>query len=172
MTNNHYNIDMETKIIQLNNFEELNELITVFEIVFEMENFERPSQSHLNNLLNNRNFFAVIAKTENKIIGGLTVYILDQYYSEKPLAYIYDLAVLSEFQRKGVGRKLINFTNEYCKKNGFEEVFVQADKVDDYAIDFYRLTKPTNEEEVVHFNYKLTDEKDKFRNNNTRTTNR
>ncbi|MFD2034665.1 GNAT family N-acetyltransferase [Belliella marina] len=143
-------------IIQPNNIEELNELITVFEIVFEMGNFERPSQEHLKNLLNKENFYAITAKTENKIVAGLTFYVIEQYYSEKPLAYIYDLAVLSQYQRKGIGKMLIDFTNNYCKKNGFEEVFVQADKIDDYAIDFYRTTKPTDEEQVVHFYYKFS----------------
>jgi aminoglycoside 3-N-acetyltransferase I len=148
-------MELEILILQSNNINELNELISIFEIVFGMENFERPTQAHLQNLLNRELFFAVVAKNGNKIIGGLTVYILDQYYSEKPLAYIYDLAVLAEYQRKGVGRKLIEFTNEYCRQNGFEEVFVQADKVDDYAINFYRSTKPSGEEHVVHFSYRL-----------------
>jgi aminoglycoside 3-N-acetyltransferase I len=71
------------------------------------------------------------------------------------LAYLYDLAVLPEYQRKGVGKKLINFTNSYCKERGFEEVYVQADKADDYALDFYRSTNPTKEEDVSHFYYKL-----------------
>ncbi len=148
----------EIKILQPDRLQELNELISVFENVFEMRGFHRPSQTHLQNLLNKNNFFAVIAKTENKIIGGLTVYVLDQYYSEKPLAYIYDLAVLAEYQRKGVGRSLIKFTNEFCRRKGFEEVFVQADKIDDYAVDFYRSTKPTDEEQVLHFYYKLAQE--------------
>lgn len=55
---------------------------------------------------------------------------------------------------------MIEFTNEFFRQKGFEEVFVQADKVDDYAIDFYRSTKPTDEEQVVHF-YKLIGENDK-----------
>ncbi len=148
-------MEIEILILQSDNLNELHELITVFETVFEMENFKRPGQAHLQNLLNREHFFAVVAKNGNKIIGGLTVYILGQYYSEKPLAYIYDLAVLEDYQRKGVGGKLVEFTNEYCRQNGFEETFVQADKVDDYAIDFYRSTKPSGEEQVVHFSYRL-----------------
>jgi len=141
--------------VQPDHVEELNELISVFEVVFEMEDFKQPSQDHLKNLLNKETFFAVVAKTDHKIVAGLTFYVLDQYYSEKPLAYIFDLAVLAEFQRKGVGRKLIEFTTEFCRQKGYEEVFVQADKVDGYAIDFYRSTKPTDEEQVVHFTYNL-----------------
>lgn len=145
----------EIQILKPHDLDQLNDLITVFEDVFEMKNFRRPDQAHLQSLLKKETFFAVTAKTEGKIIAGLTVYVLDQYYSRKPLAYIYDLAVLSEYQRKGVGKRLIEFTNDYCRKMGFEEVFVQADKVDDYAIEFYRSTKPTEEEQVVHFYYTL-----------------
>jgi aminoglycoside 3-N-acetyltransferase I len=87
--------------------------------------------------------------------------VLDQYYSTKPLAYLYDLAVLTEYQRKGVGRKLIEFTNNYCRQEGFKEVFVQADKMDDYALDFYRSTNPTLEEQVVHFSYIFKNQNDK-----------
>lgn len=136
-------------------------LISVFEEVFEMEKYVKPDKSHLQKLLNKKHFFAVTAKVENKIIGGLTVYILDQYYAEKPLAYIYDLAVLTSYQRKGIGKKLISFTNEFCKKNGFEEVFVQAEKEDDYAFDFYRSTQPSGELDVAHYFYKLKEEDSK-----------
>lgn len=145
----------DIKILTKNDLSELTALISVFEEVFEMENFVFPDKNHLLNLLQQGTFFAVTAKFEDKVVGGLTVYILDQYYSVKPLAYIYDLAVLTAFQRQGIGKQLIDFTNNCCREKGFVEVFVQADKSDNDAIDFYRSTKPTNEEQVVHFNYKL-----------------
>lgn len=145
----------EIQLLKSTDLNKLKELILVFENVFEMKQFELPSDTYLQKLLDKETFFAVISLVQDRIIGGLTGYILDQYYSEKPLAYIYDLAVLTEYQRKGVGRKLIKFTNEYCKQKGYEEVFVQADEIDDYAIDFYRSTKPTAEEKVIHFYYTL-----------------
>jgi aminoglycoside 3-N-acetyltransferase I len=148
----------EIELLKSNDIDKLDELISVFENVFEMENFKRPSKTHFQKLLNKGNLLAVIAKTDNKIIGGLTVYLLDQYYSERPLAYLYDLAVLTEYQRKGIGKKLIEFLNKYCRSKRFEELFVQADKADDHATDFYRLTKPTREDQVVQFSYILTRE--------------
>ena len=146
---------MDVTISKLQTIAELQELISVFQDVFEMDGHKRPGELHLENLLKKETFFAVIASMNNKIIGGLTVYVLHQYFSEKPIAHIYDLAVLKPFQRQGVGSKLMKFTIEYCKENGFEEVFVQAEKADDYAVDFYRLTKPTEELEAMHFSYKL-----------------
>lgn len=151
-------MDLTIERLLPNDLAKFKELILVFEDVFEMENLKLPHENHLQRLLNKDTFFAVVAKINDKVIGGLTIYVLDQYYSEKPLAYIYDLAVLTTHQRKGVGNQLIKFTNNFCTQNGFEEVFVQADKVDDYAIDFYRSTQPTNEEQVVHFYYKFTNE--------------
>lgn len=134
------------------------ELIKLFEEVFEMKDFAMPDSQHLNNLLADETFAAFVAVEGNKVIGGLTTYTLKQYYSVKPLAYIYDLAVLTQHQRKGIGKALIQYTKTYYREQGYEEVFVQADKVDQYALDFYRQTRPTEEEDVLHFYYALNQE--------------
>lgn len=130
-------------------------LIKVFEEVFEMENFIIPDNTHLQTVLTKADFIVFVATDEDRIIGGLTAYVLHQYYSLKPLAYIYDLAVQKSLQRQGIGRKLISAFTTYCKENDFEEVFVQADKADAHAIDFYRSTAIANEEDVIHFYYTL-----------------
>jgi aminoglycoside 3-N-acetyltransferase I len=131
------------------------ELIRLFEAVFEMKNFSIPASKHLQHLLDRNDFFVFVALTESTVVGGLTSYVLEQYYAEKPLAYIFDLAVATKLQRQGIGKKLIAATNDFYREKGFEEVFVQADKVDAYALDFYRSTQPTEEEQVIHFYYTL-----------------
>lgn len=131
------------------------QLILVFEDVFEMEDFTLPPSSHLDRLLRLPDFMVFVALHESKVVGGLTVYILHQCYSEKPLAYVYDLAVQTTHQRKGIGRSLIATLNKHCQTQSFEEVFVQADAPDLYALDFYRSTQPTGEAAVVHFTYGL-----------------
>ena len=130
-------------------------VIELFEDVFEMKNFNIPPIHHLEDVLARKDFFVFAAWMEDDLVGGLTAYTLEQYYSVKPLAYIFDLAVSRDHQRKGIGDKLIKATNEFCRHHGFEEVFVQADKVDDHAVDFYRSTRPTEEEQVIHFYYTL-----------------
>lgn len=94
----------EIKVLTPDDIDRFQELVSVFEIVFEMENFGKPKRTHLQKLLDKESFFAIIALHDNKVVAGLTVYVLDQYYSGKPLAYLYDLAVLTEFQRKGIGK--------------------------------------------------------------------
>ena len=130
------------KKLDENDFDRFIEVIRLFEDVFEMKNFKMPDSNHLQSLLSKSDFFVFAAFQDDKVIGGLTAYVLDQYYSEKPLAYIFDLAVDTKYQRQGIGKKLITEMNKYCTEKGFKEVFVQADKVEDYAIDFYRSTKP------------------------------
>ena len=120
-----------------------------------MKSFKLPPERHLKSLLRKPGFMAFVAKSGAKVIGGLTAYVLYQYYAEKPLAYIYDLAVKTNLQRQGIGQQLISAINDHCRKQGFEEVFVQADRIDQHAVDFYRKTHPTEEEDVLHFYYSL-----------------
>ncbi|MGF1637446.1 MAG: GNAT family N-acetyltransferase [Cyclobacteriaceae bacterium] len=130
------------------------DLVKVFEDVFEMQNFVMPSREHLQKLLSKPDFFVFVALKDREVVGGLTTYTLHQYYATTPLLYIYDLAVKTDFQRQGIGKKLIATVLSFGKSIGMEEVFVQADKVDDYALDFYRSTGAI-EEDVSHFYYPL-----------------
>ena len=149
------NSNLQIKKLEATELDKFIALIKLFEDVFEMENFSMPKSKHLQNLLNRNDFNVFVAIQNDKIVGGLTIYIFEQYYSEKPLAYIYDLAVDTKMQRQGIGKQLIEEVIQFYKLKGFEEVFVQADKIDDYAVDFYRKTNPNTEEEVAHFYYTL-----------------
>ena len=135
--------------------EKFVKVIRLFERVFEMKNFSIPPPVHLQKLLSKSDFFVFVALQDGIVTGGLTAYVLEQYYSEKPLAYIYHLAVDIPYQRQGTGKALIEGLNHFCREKGFEEVFVQADKAEGHVIDFYRSTLPTEEEQVVHFYYTL-----------------
>lgn len=143
------------KKLKTDDFDQFIELIHLFEKVFERENFTIPQGAHLSKLLQKKDFLVFVATQDGKVMGGLTAYILDQYYSEKPLAYIYDLAVDTALQRKGIGKMLINAINEYCRHQGFAEVFVQAETEDEHAVAFYRATKPGRESDAIDFTYTL-----------------
>jgi aminoglycoside 3-N-acetyltransferase I len=89
----------------------------------------------------------------NKVLGGLTGYILHNYYSTKPTAFIYDVGVLGDYQRKGVGKELITYLTEYCKENGFEQAYVEAETDDTQAVNFFRATSFSNALQATHFIY-------------------
>jgi ribosomal protein S18 acetylase RimI-like enzyme len=128
------------------------QLIKLFENVFEMEDLQMPDSEYLLDLLLKTDFLVFGAIAGNKVVGGLTAYTLNQYYSKTPQVYIYDLAVKSTMQRKGIGKLLIAAIKDYSRNIGIGQMYVQADKIDDHAIDFYRSTGGT-EQEVIHFNY-------------------
>lgn len=131
------------------------DLVKLFSLVFEHEDFKLPTKAHLQRLLNRNDFIVFVAAINEEIIGGLTAYTLQQYYSEKPLAYIYDVAVKEEHQRKGIGKELIAALSRLCKVEGFEEMFVQAEKEDTDALGFYRSTSIDREQEVIQFSYRM-----------------
>jgi aminoglycoside 3-N-acetyltransferase I len=131
------------------------DLVELFSNVFEMEQFSMPNRNHLQTLLDREDFLVFVVILGDKVIGGLTSYVLQQYYSEKPIAYLYDLTIDIEYQRQGIGKQLIREVHSFFKEQGFEELFVQAEKVDQYAIDFYRKTNPSQEDQVLQFSYLL-----------------
>lgn len=128
------------------------QLLELFKEVFE-ETRNIPPPSYLEKLLVNNDFLVFVALSENKILGGLTIYCLPQYFSEKPLAYIYDLAVLPAYQGNGIGQSLISSVIDYCGKNNFEAIYVEAEAEDIEAIRFYRKTALQEEKHAIHFTF-------------------
>jgi aminoglycoside 3-N-acetyltransferase I len=140
--------------LETNNLPYLKSLIEVYEEVFEMENFTLPADGYLQALLHREGLMFFVATLEGNVVGGLTAHVLPSVYFESAEVYIYDLGVKTSFQRKGIGKNLMASLSEYCKKRGDREIFVQADLVDQHAMDFYQATGGQTER-VVHYNYSL-----------------
>ena len=94
-------MQIEFRKLQANELDIFIELVSLFEEVFEMEEFRMPPRAHLQDLLHDKSFHVFVAISDRQeVLGGLTAYTLQQYYATKPLVYIYDLAVDSRHQRK------------------------------------------------------------------------
>jgi len=145
----------DIKLLSTDDLDPFIELLHVFEEVFELEKTPLPAQKHLRKVLKSPGFFSMIATADDQVIGGLTAYTFEQYHSIQPIAYIYDLAVLPKYQRKGIGGALIEAINNHCRKLGYQEIFVQTEKEEIHAVEFYRRTPITGEEDVAHFYYRL-----------------
>jgi aminoglycoside 3-N-acetyltransferase I len=103
-------------------------------------------------MLKNTNIILVVAKYEDMIIGGLTAHELPSTYFESNEIYVYDLALHKDFQRTGIGTRLIEKLKRISCDNGDKEIFLQADIDDKYAIDFYKKIGGVPEE-VIHFSF-------------------
>jgi aminoglycoside 3-N-acetyltransferase I len=131
-------------------------LIDLFNLVFEEEPKIR-TEAHLLKLLGRNDFIAIAAISENEVVGGLTAYELPMVYSDYSEIFLYDLAVKAEYQRMGIGKKLLQSLKEYCIKNEIIEFFVLAHEEDEHAIEFYRATGGKSEK-VVNFLYETSEE--------------
>jgi len=146
--------------LSINNMEELVKLIKLYENVFEMKPFQYPSHDYLKKILKNENTIFVVAKYEEEIIAGLTAHQLASTYFEANEVYVYDLAVHQNFQRKGIGTRLIEELKKISCGNGDKVIFLQADIKDEYAIDFYKKIGGVPED-VIHFSFACSEENKK-----------
>ena len=147
---------MEIKKLDATDFEDFDALIQIFYLVFEHEG-PVPNKKYLIKLLTNPNFIVFVVKINGQVVGGLTVFVLFLYYQLNPSAYLYDVGIRPEFQRQGLGKKLIAEVCKYCKENNFNDAFVQAEITDEEAISFYRKTNFSHEITAKHFTYSFAD---------------
>lgn len=132
MNNNH----VTYKKLQSGNEKEFNDLVVLFNDVFETEN--DVNKENIGRLLNNPSFVCLVALQHHEVIGGITAHELMSYDSPKSVMYVYDLAVQNSYQRSGIGSRLMTELFVDCRKRGIKELFVQAEEDDAHAIQFYR----------------------------------
>ncbi|WP_035455861.1 GNAT family N-acetyltransferase [Algoriphagus terrigena] len=146
---------MESKleILVADDLESYLQLNSVFETVFGTNRKKKPNLGHARFILLGENFIVIVAKVDGMIVGGLTIFMIDQYVINHPSAFVHDIAILEEYQGKGIGKKLMEFTVKYCRKFKFKDVFVLANKEDQHSIEFYRSISPSTEEKVIQFTY-------------------
>lgn len=144
----------EYKVMHLQdgNIVTFRKLIDLFAEVFEEPVKAAPGDYYLARLLGNKDFVAIVAMDGDRVVGGLTAYVMHLYNGEYAEAYIYDIAVKNECQRKGIGKMLIDALAEYCRENKIELMFVEAHEEDQHAVAFYHKAGG-KAEKVVHFNF-------------------
>lgn len=143
---------MDTVLIKkLTSIEEVNELLTVFSLAF--ESTYDTSDEYLLSMLKNTSCVILGAVVEGRIVGGLIAFEMMPIHGTKEL-YIYDIAVHPEFQKKGLGKKLIEVIKEEARARGVGTIFVEAESEDEGAVAFYRAIGG-EEVAVNHFNFNL-----------------
>lgn len=115
---------------------EAHALFAVFARVFD-EPAEVLSDEYLDRLLRRDDFVAIAAFENDIVIGGIAAHTLPMTRAEASELFIYDLAVLPEHQRRGVGRRLVQQLCAEAMADGVDTVFVPADNDDRHALDFY-----------------------------------
>jgi aminoglycoside 3-N-acetyltransferase I len=131
----------------------LIELIKLFKEVFEMDQRLLPSPDYLTKLLRDSNKIFLVASYSSRVVGGLSGYLLESVHGYSEI-YVYDLAVHTNFQRQGIGQSLMREIKNLAEFAGASQVFVQADVVDQQALEFYRKIGGV-ETDVRHFTFSV-----------------
>jgi aminoglycoside 3-N-acetyltransferase I len=112
-------------------------LFATMAAVFETEP-ESLSDAYLARVLVREEFWALAASVDGQTVGGLTAHALPLTRTEASEVFIYDIAVIPEYQRQGIGRQLVETLRARAIACGITVVFVPADNEDGHALDFYR----------------------------------
>lgn len=88
---------------------------------------------------------------QGELVGGLAAYEL-HLLSGATEIYLYDIAVDTRFQRRGIGRALMRELERHAAARGASTIFVEAEADDSDAVEFYR-SLGGEELAVRHFNF-------------------
>jgi aminoglycoside 3-N-acetyltransferase I len=100
-------------------------------------------------LLRRDDFWALAAFDGDEVVGGVTAHALPMTRHRGAELFLYDLAVRSDRQRRGIGRALVSELLALARRAGIGTAFVPADDEDAHALDFYRAIG--GEESKVRF---------------------
>ena len=128
---------MRLKSLKAGDRELAKVLFALMAEVFE-EDSEELSDGYVDRLLGREDFWAIAAFADEAIVGGITAHTLPMTRTESSEIFIYDIAVRSDHQRKGIGRRLVAELRAQAAGMGIRELFVPADDEDVHALDFYR----------------------------------
>lgn len=117
--------------------QQAHELFTMMADVFEEERTPLPDE-YVERLLRRADLFILAAVEDGAMVGGITAHVLPMTRSATSELFIYDLAVRTDRQRRGIGRALVDELRARGLAEGIDTSFVPADEEDTHALDFYR----------------------------------
>lgn len=129
--------DILIKRLTLGERETARKLFSMMAAVFDEDSADL-SDAYLDNLLGRADFWAMAAFVDKQIVGGLTAHVLPMTRVEGSEIFLYDIAVREDYQRRGIGRRLLTDLLRTAAVNGVLDLFVPVDNEDTHALDFYR----------------------------------
>lgn len=112
------------------------QLFTLMAEVFDEER-QLLSAGYIDQLLSQETFWTIAAFWDEEIVGGITAHTLPMTRSESAEIFVYDIAVRSDYQRRGVGRQLIKTLRREAAAISIQDVIIPADNEDQSALSFY-----------------------------------
>jgi aminoglycoside 3-N-acetyltransferase I len=150
-------MDIYTKRLSAHDLLKMRALNNLFGDVFEdpaSYHSDPPTDEYLAKFLSDDSSIVLVAKENDNVIGGLVAYTLNKFEKQRKEVYLYDLAVSNQYQRRGIGRKLIEELKAVAKQANAYVVFVQADEGDE-AVKFYESLNPDENIKTRNFDFNI-----------------
>lgn len=94
----------------------------------------------INQFLNNTNNFFLAALDNENVIGYAIAYSQNRLDTLSNMMCLYEIGVLKDYRRKGVGKSLINELKQLCKKESFMKMWVPTNISNKPACALYERT--------------------------------
>ena len=91
-----------------------------------------------NYIYNCENFYIAINKENNKIVGYIDFGMCKWEPNYKDFGEVYAIYILPEFQRCGIGKKLLDFSLNYFKAKNIIKVILTTFKQNLIGLNFYK----------------------------------
>jgi aminoglycoside 3-N-acetyltransferase I len=141
-------MDMQSKRLKPGDRDLAQKLFATMAEIFG-EDHEPLSDAYIDSLIAREDFWAIAAYSDDQIIGGITAHTLPMTRTASSEVFVYDIAVRSDYWRKGVGRHLMGELRDIAAAQGIRVSFVAADNDDPHALDFYRALGGTPSQVTV-----------------------
>lgn len=89
-------------------------------------------------MLGNRRACVLVAEAEDGVIGMCTGQITVSTAEGGPALLVEDVVVLPDWQRKNVGRRLMEAMTDWARSQGIRRLQLLADRQNENALAFYR----------------------------------
>lgn len=110
-----------------------------------------PDDAYAARLLAREDTILLAAEAGGAMIGALAAYVLPKFEQARSEIYIYDLAVVPDWRRRGVATALIDEVRRIARAVGAWVIYVQADTGEEDAAAIALYDSLGTREEVLHF---------------------
>lgn len=120
---------------------DISDMVSLLQMLFSIEadfNFSASNASQgLKGIINDENRCALVACSNDKVIGMCTAQWVYSTATGGKSAWVEDVVIHPDFQKKGIGTNMMKKLQKWCVKNGCNRIQLVYDLDNHSAIDFY-----------------------------------
>ena len=109
-----------------------------------------PSIIHLENFLYDERCYLLAASVNHEVVGFILAYRFPSFHATENVAYLYDLEVLPQNRRSGIGRSLVNEMISELKADNVKEIWLGTAIENVAAQNLFNSTGAQKEEETFY----------------------